>query len=67
MCEIVHFETTGCRLNQIESESAARFFSEKSFSVSMTLINGPSMIASVTLWVRKDSAEMPEVTHTVVV
>lgn len=32
---IVHFETLGCRLNQIESESAARFFSEAGFSVDM--------------------------------
>ncbi|MBD5407751.1 MAG: tRNA (N(6)-L-threonylcarbamoyladenosine(37)-C(2))-methylthiotransferase MtaB [Treponema sp.] len=44
MCEIVHFETTGCRLNQIESESAARFFSEKSFSVSMGGITAKSPV-----------------------
>lgn len=31
----IHFETTGCRLNQIESESAARSFTEESFSVSL--------------------------------
>ena len=30
------FETLGCRLNQIESESAARFFVDARFSVSMT-------------------------------
>ena len=30
------FETLGCRLNQIESESAARFFVDAGFSVSMT-------------------------------
>jgi len=30
------FETLGCRLNQIESESAARFFVDTGFSVSMT-------------------------------
>lgn len=29
----VRFETTGCRLNQIESESAARSFLEKNFKV----------------------------------
>lgn len=32
----IHFETIGCRLNQIESESAARFFSDNGFSVSMS-------------------------------
>lgn len=32
---IVHFETLGCRLNQIESESAARFFSDAGFVVDM--------------------------------
>lgn len=32
---IVHFETLGCRLNQIESESAARFFSDTGFVVDM--------------------------------
>ena len=31
----IHFETLGCRLNQIESESAARFFADAGFSVSM--------------------------------
>ncbi|MBQ5471058.1 MAG: tRNA (N(6)-L-threonylcarbamoyladenosine(37)-C(2))-methylthiotransferase MtaB, partial [Treponema sp.] len=31
----VLFETTGCRLNQIESESAARFFLDKGFKVSL--------------------------------
>ncbi|HAH60833.1 MAG TPA: tRNA (N(6)-L-threonylcarbamoyladenosine(37)-C(2))-methylthiotransferase MtaB, partial [Treponema sp.] len=29
------FETLGCRLNQIESESAARFFCDAGFSVTM--------------------------------
>ena len=29
----IRFETTGCRLNQIESESAARAFVEKEFEV----------------------------------
>ena len=32
---IVHFETLGCRLNQIESESAARFFADAGFVVDM--------------------------------
>lgn len=31
----VHFETLGCRLNQIESESAARFFADSGFAVDM--------------------------------
>lgn len=32
---IIHIETLGCRLNQIESESIATFFSEVGFSVQM--------------------------------
>lgn len=32
---IVHFETLGCRLNQIESESAAVFFADAGFVVDM--------------------------------
>lgn len=32
---IVHIETLGCRLNQIESESVAGFFSDAGFSVEM--------------------------------
>ncbi len=35
----IRFITTGCRLNQIESESAARFFVEKSFSVSLNPVS----------------------------
>jgi hypothetical protein len=31
----IRIETLGCRLNQIESESAARIFVDKGFSVSM--------------------------------
>ena len=31
----IHIETLGCRLNQIESEAAARFFTDQNFSVSM--------------------------------
>jgi len=34
----IHFETLGCRLNQIESESAAHFFSEVGFRVDMDSI-----------------------------
>ena len=32
---LVHFETLGCRLNQIESEAAARSFSDAGFQVHM--------------------------------
>jgi len=31
----VHFETLGCRLNQIETEGAAEFFYERGWSVQM--------------------------------
>ena len=31
----IHFETLGCRLNQVESEGAARFFSDAGFPVTM--------------------------------
>lgn len=31
----IHIETLGCRLNQIESEATARFFTDANFSVSM--------------------------------
>ena len=31
----IHFETLGCRLNQVESEGAARFFTDAGFSVTM--------------------------------
>src|SRR5574344_794118 len=31
----VHFETLGCKLNQVESEAAARSFADAGFSVSM--------------------------------
>ena len=42
----VHFETTGCRLNQIESESAARIFLDKSFSVSLSSFTAKSAVDS---------------------
>lgn len=35
----IRFETIGCRLNQIETESAARLFLDKGFSVSLASIN----------------------------
>ncbi len=31
----IHFETLGCKLNQVESEGAARFFSDAGFDISM--------------------------------
>ncbi len=31
----IHFETLGCKLNQVESEGAARFFVDAGFSVTM--------------------------------
>lgn len=39
---IIRIETLGCRLNQIESESAARFFLDKGFSVSMEGVSAAS-------------------------
>jgi len=38
------FETLGCRLNQIESESAARFFVEAGFSVTMEVPSASSPV-----------------------
>lgn len=38
MNKLVHIETLGCRLNQIESESVASFFSADGFSVQMKSI-----------------------------
>lgn len=40
----IHIETLGCRLNQIESEAAASFFTEKKFSVSMEGLTSSSDI-----------------------
>ena len=40
----IQFETTGCRLNQIESESAARAFIENSFTVSLTSLTAKSQV-----------------------
>ena len=39
---IIRIETLGCRLNQIESESAARLFLDKGFSVSMEEVSAAS-------------------------
>ena len=38
----IRIETLGCRLNQIESESAAKLFTDKNFSVSMQGISSTS-------------------------
>ena len=38
----VHFETLGCRLNQIESESAARTFVDSGFHVTMGSVSAAS-------------------------
>lgn len=46
---IVRIETLGCRLNQIESESAARFFLENNFSVSMAGFSAKSPVDEETL------------------
>ncbi|MBP5284391.1 MAG: tRNA (N(6)-L-threonylcarbamoyladenosine(37)-C(2))-methylthiotransferase MtaB, partial [Treponema sp.] len=35
MNRTIHFETLGCKLNQVESEGAARFFTDAGFSVTM--------------------------------
>lgn len=40
----IQFETTGCRLNQIESESAARAFIENSFTVSLSSLTAKSQV-----------------------
>ena len=45
----IHFETTGCRLNQIESESSAHSFVEQSFSVSLKPFTAKSLVESDTV------------------
>lgn len=42
----IHFETLGCKLNQVESEGAARFFSDSGFEVSMTPFSAASPVDS---------------------
>ncbi|MCI1208635.1 MAG: tRNA (N(6)-L-threonylcarbamoyladenosine(37)-C(2))-methylthiotransferase MtaB [Treponema sp.] len=49
MVAAVHFETLGCRLNQIESESAAHSFSEAGFPVDMTPVSASSPVVEQTL------------------
>lgn len=36
----IHFETLGCKLNQVETEGIARSFSNAGFSVTMEAVNG---------------------------
>lgn len=45
----IHIETLGCRLNQIESESAAQYFLKKDFSVSMKPVTAASPVDEETL------------------
>lgn len=42
--KIIHIETLGCRLNQIESESVANFFSNDNFSVHMKSITSKDSV-----------------------
>ena len=46
---IIRIETLGCRLNQIESESIARFFLDKDFSVRMDSVTASETADSETL------------------
>jgi len=45
----IHIETLGCRLNQIESEATARFFTDKGFSVEMEGLSSGSVTDTKTL------------------
>ena len=51
MNRTIHFETLGCRLNQVESEGAARFFTDSGFSVSMEPFTAKSFDEAVALCV----------------
>ena len=51
MNKTIHFETLGCRLNQVESEGAARFFTDSDFSVTMEPFTARSFDESVVLCV----------------
>ena len=42
--KIIHIETLGCRLNQIESEGASRFFCDEGFTVSMQGVSAKSPV-----------------------
>lgn len=41
----VHFETLGCRLNQIESESLAKCFSESNFQIQMESVTASAEVS----------------------
>ncbi|MBO7486865.1 MAG: tRNA (N(6)-L-threonylcarbamoyladenosine(37)-C(2))-methylthiotransferase MtaB [Spirochaetaceae bacterium] len=43
---LIHFETVGCKLNQIETESIAKFCSDQGFAVSMKPLTAAAKIAS---------------------
>ena len=45
----IHIETLGCRLNQIESEAAARFFTDRNYTVSMEGLSSSSETDASTL------------------
>ena len=45
----IRIETLGCRLNQIESEAAARFFIDAGFSVDMKSVTNQTEEDSATL------------------
>ncbi|MCR5606286.1 MAG: tRNA (N(6)-L-threonylcarbamoyladenosine(37)-C(2))-methylthiotransferase MtaB [Treponema sp.] len=45
----IHFETLGCKLNQIESEAAARTFSDKGFQIDLEPLTANSPIQENTL------------------
>lgn len=51
MNKTIHFETLGCKLNQVESEGAARFFVDSDFIVSMTPFTAKSFDENVILCV----------------
>lgn len=51
MNRTIHFETLGCRLNQVESEGAARFFTDNGFSVSMEPFTAKTFNENVVLCV----------------
>lgn len=45
----IRFETLGCRLNQIESEGAAHFFSEAGFTSDLTPVSAASPVDETTV------------------
>lgn len=45
----IHIETLGCRLNQIESEAAAQYFLQQSFTVTMSPTNANQEVDNNTL------------------